>query len=395
MRTLRAPRGPIIAGVQDAKSMIRRPIPVAKSAAVLAAVAAFGAMPLGADARESGGERVAAPRPVSPRGPLTPEEQRTVTLFERAKASVVYISTARQVIDPWTRNAFSVPRGSGSGFAWDDAGHVVTNHHVIEGASEARVRLADGRELRAALVGTSPAHDLAVLRVDAGRRPLPALPLGASADLRVGQSVYAIGNPFGLDFTLTTGIISALDRSLPSEAPDVAIQHLIQTDAAINPGNSGGPLLDSSGRLIGVNTAIYSPSGSSAGIGFAVPADTVNRVVPQLIATGRYVRATIRAAFDEDLNRLITRELRVEGVAVLRVAGGSAAARAGLVGARLTAAGSVVPGDVILAVGERPVTNVAALNATLDDHRVGDTVTLRIWRQGKTRTIRITLEAGA
>ena len=182
--------------------------------------------------------------------------------------------------DIWTRNVYSVPRGTGSGFVWDDAGHVITNFHVIENASEALVKLADGREFKASLVGVSKAHDLAVLRIKVPKeRPAP-VPIGTSHDLRVGQKVYAIGNPFGLDWTLTTGIVSALDRSL-GEENGASIEHLIQTDAAINPGNSGGPLLDSAGRLIGVNTAIYSPSGSSAGIGFAVPVDTVNRVVPQ------------------------------------------------------------------------------------------------------------------
>ncbi|MEZ5726692.1 MAG: trypsin-like peptidase domain-containing protein [Burkholderiaceae bacterium] len=335
------------------------------------------------------------PRAVTPRGPLTPEETRLVALFEQAKRSVVYISTANRVIDPFTRNAFSVPRGTGSGFVWDDAGHVVTNHHVIEGANQARVRLADGRVLQADLVGTSPSHDLAVLRVDTGRRPPPPLPLGESSTLRVGQSVIAIGNPFGLDFTLTTGIISALDRSLPSEERGVVIQHLIQTDAAINPGNSGGPLLDSAGRLIGVNTAIYSPSGTSAGIGFAVPADTVNRVVPQLIANGHYLRPSLGFGYDEDLNTLITRELGVQGVAVLKVAKGSAAAKAGLRGAQLTRRGSIVPGDIVTAIDGKPIDTIAEMNAILDERRIGSRVKVRVWREGRTRDTAVVLEPGS
>jgi S1-C subfamily serine protease len=224
----------------------------------------------------------AAPRPVAARGALAADEQSTIALFERSKGSVVYISTTEQVFDLLRRNVLNIPRGSGSGFIWDERGHVVTNHHVVAGASGARIRLNDGREYAAALVGVSPAHDLAVLRITVrGSRPAP-LPLGSNADLRVGQKVFAIGNPFGLDWSLTAGIVSALDRSLPT-GDGTAIEHLIQTDAAINPGNSGGPLLDSSGRLIGINTAIFSPSGAYAGVGFAVPADEVNRVVPQLI----------------------------------------------------------------------------------------------------------------
>lgn len=224
------------------------------------------------------------PREVSPRGELLPGEQAIITLFDAARPSVVYITTQGRVVDLWTRNVFDVPRGSGSGFLWDDRGHIVTNHHVIAGASAATVRLSDGRDVAASLVGISPAHDLAVMRIDVSNAPA-ALPVGASADVRVGQSAYAIGNPFGLDWTLTTGVVSALDRSLPSGDGSV-IEHLIQTDAAINPGSSGGPLLDSAGRLIGVTTAIYSPSGASAGVGFAVPVDTVIRVVPELIAAG-------------------------------------------------------------------------------------------------------------
>ena len=206
-------------------------------------------------------------------------------MFEAARPSVVYITTQTRVVDLWTRNAFDVPRGSGSGFLWDDRGHIVTNHHVVAGASSATVRLSDGRDAAASLVGVSPAHDLAVMRIDVSNAPA-ALPVGASAGVRVGQSAYAIGNPFGLDWTLTTGVVSALDRSLLSDDGRNVIEHLIQTDAAMNPGSSGGPLLDSAGRLIGVTTAIFSPSGGSAGVGFAVPVDTVVQVVPQLIATG-------------------------------------------------------------------------------------------------------------
>jgi S1-C subfamily serine protease len=227
----------------------------------------------------------ASPRPVTPRGELGADEKATIELFEKSRDSVVFITTKAQVQDFWSRNVFSVQRGTGSGFIWDDAGHIITNFHVVEGASEAIIRLSNGKDYPATLVGTSPGHDLAVLKINVNNKLSPPLPIGTSRDLKVGQKVYAIGNPFGLDWTLTNGIVSALDRSL-TEENGVTVEHLIQTNAAINPGNSGGPLLDSAGRLIGINTAIYSPSGANAGIGFAVPVDTINRVVPQLIRKG-------------------------------------------------------------------------------------------------------------
>lgn len=228
-----------------------------------------------------------APRTVTPRGDLAADEAATIALFRNARGSVVSISTAQLVEDVWSQNVYAVPRGTGSGIIWDGEGHVLTNFHVIEGASEATIRLTDGRKFRASLVGASPAHDIAVLKIGVAFRRPPPIPIGTSADLQVGQKVFAIGNPFGLDWTLTSGIVSALNRSLRAEGGSGVVEHLIQTDAAINPGNSGGPLLDSSGRLIGMNTAIYSPSGASAGIGFAVPVDTIMDVVPRLIAAKR------------------------------------------------------------------------------------------------------------
>jgi S1-C subfamily serine protease len=337
--------------------------------------------------------RDAAPRTVTPRGDLAADEQATIELFEKSRDSVVFITTAQVVRDAWTRNVFLVPRGTGSGFIWDDAGHVVTNFHVIEGAADAMVKLADGRDYKAALVGASPAHDIAVLRIGVGFKRPPPVPIGTSGDLRVGQKVFAIGNPFGLDWTLTTGIVSALDRSLADERGGPAIEHLIQTDAAINPGNSGGPLLDSAGRLIGINTAIYSPSGASAGIGFAVPVDTVMRVVPQLIRTGRYVRPALGIEADETLNRRLAAAAGVSGVFVLGVRPGSAAERAGMKGASPTPTG-IVPGDVIVAVQGKPVDTVTRLLARLDEFRVGDVVQLSVWRDGTTREVTVTLEPG-
>lgn len=334
----------------------------------------------------------AAPRTVAARGDLAADEQATIELFEKSKDAVVFITTKALVRDFWTRNVFSVPRGTGSGFIWDDVGHVITNYHVIEGASEAMVKLSDGSDYKAALVGTSPAHDIAVLRIGVGvKRPSP-VPLGTSRDLKVGQKVFAIGNPFGLDWTLTTGIVSALDRSLSGESG--TIEHLIQTDAAINPGNSGGPLLDSAGRLIGINTAIYSPSGASAGIGFAVPVDTVNRVVPQLIKSGTYIRPSLGIELDERINQRVKAILQVKGVLVLRVPADSAAAKAGLRGAKMTREGEIIPGDIIVAVNGKSVDTVGKLNAALDEYAAGDTVKVTVLRDAKNAEIAVTLQPG-
>ncbi len=333
----------------------------------------------------------AEPRAITARGELAADEMATIAIFEQTSPSVVFITTRQRVVNPWTRNVRSVPRGNGSGFFWDEFGHVVTNNHVIEGASEANVRLNDGRSYRAVLVGRSPAHDLAVLRISVPYDRRPPVPLGSSADLRVGQKVFAIGNPFGLDYTLTSGLVSALNRSIDGEDGNI-IQNLIQTDAAINPGNSGGPLLDSAGRLIGINTAIYSPSGAYAGIGFAVPVDMVNRVVPQLIAEGRYIRPSLGISVDDDVNRAIARQLNIEGIAVLRVEPGSGAQAAGLEAARVASDGNLIPGDIILAIDDQPTADVSALLTALDGYRIGDVVSVRLWRAGSELTVSVTLD---
>ena len=324
---------------------------------------------------------------------LVAYEKALITLFERSRDSVVFINTSRTVRDAWTRNLTTIPRGSGSGFLWDDRGHVVTNFHVIQGASQATITVADGREYQARLVGASPAHDLAVLKIDTDfKRPTP-VPLGTSNNLRVGQHVYAIGNPFGLDWTLTTGVISALNRSLPNENGTRIIEDLIQTDAAINPGNSGGPLLDSRGRLIGINTAIYSPSGASAGISFAVPVDTVTRVVPQLIKTGQYNPPVLGIEIDDQLNRRLARALNIDGVFVLGIRANSGAAQAGLKGPVRDRAGNIVPGDVIMAINGQHVPTVAKLLSTLDGYQPGQTVRLTIRRGEQTIEKSVTLQA--
>ena len=258
---------------------------------------------------------------------LTAPEERLISLFEASRSSVVSITTGQRRVDPWLRRAEIVPSGSGSGFFWGDEGHIVTNAHVIQRAIRADIHMADGRVLPARLVGAAPQYDLAVLQVDLDGTAAEPLENGNSGDLRVGQSVLAIGNPFGLDWTLTTGIVSALEREIP--IGNGVIEGLIQTDAAINPGNSGGPLLDSSGRLIGVNTAIFSPSGASSGIGFAVPVDLVKRVVPQLIANGVYRPPVLGIRFDPRINEL-ARQNGIEGVVILAVDPGGPANDAGL-----------------------------------------------------------------
>ncbi|MDD1612554.1 MAG: trypsin-like peptidase domain-containing protein, partial [Methylococcaceae bacterium] len=329
---------------------------------------------------------------VTARGDLAADEKNTIELFEKSRDSVVFISTAALVQDAWTRDVFSVPKGSGSGFIWDEKGHVVTNYHVIRGASGATVKLADGRDYKAALVGASQAHDIAVLKIGVGFKRPPPVPVGTSHDLKVGQKVFAIGNPFGLDWTLTSGIVSALDRSLAGEEGP-SIEHLIQTDAAINPGNSGGPLLDSAGRLIGITTAIYSPSGASAGIGFAVPVDTVMRVVPELIKNGKYIRPTLGIEADEQFNERMIAMTGIRGVAVLRVKPGSAAEQAGLKGVSVSAQ-SVIPGDIIIAVNGKAVESLQKLIARLDDQQIGDVVQLKVVRDGQEREVNVTLQPG-
>jgi S1-C subfamily serine protease len=329
------------------------------------------------------------PRPVELRSGLDADERKTIELFQTASASVAYVTTRVQRMDFWTRNVFEVPQGTGSAFIWDDRGHVVTNYHVVQDADAAKVTLGD-QEYEASLVGGAPEHDLAVLRIRAERARLVPLKIGTSSDLQVGQKVYAIGNPFGLDHTLTTGIVSALGRTIQSAA-NTPIDDVIQTDAAINPGNSGGPLLDSSGRLIGVNTAIYSPSGASAGIGFAVPVDTVNRIVPQLVAHGRVLRPRLGVGMDDRISALVTRRLGIEGVLIRTVDAGSGAAVAGLRETRQEG-NRIVPGDIIQEIDGKAVRTTNELLARLSNYKGGDTVALLVWRDGRTLKVSVRLQ---
>ncbi|MFZ5775319.1 MAG: S1C family serine protease [Thermodesulfobacteriota bacterium] len=329
----------------------------------------------------------AAPRTVTPRGDLAADERNTIELFQAASPAVVYITNIELRRNLFSLNVSEIPQGTGSGFLWDRAGHVVTNYHVIEGASRVEVTLADRSSWKASLVGVAPDKDIAVLKINAPAETLQPLPVGESGNLLVGQKVFAIGNPFGLDQTITTGIVSALGREIES-ATGRTIQGVIQTDAAINPGNSGGPLLDSAGRLIGVNTAIYSPSGASAGIGFAVPVDAVNQVVPELIRHGRIIRPGLGIAV---ANEQLAQRVGVEGVLIVNVQPGSSAEAAGLRGTRRVAGGLVL-GDVILAVEGEQVRSYDGLRDVMEHYKVGDEVRLSIERDGRRMELRAILE---
>jgi S1-C subfamily serine protease len=358
---------------------------------ILLAAACSGGLAM-AQQRVAVGDATVQPRAVAPRGPLSADERNTISIFESVSPSVVYITTAQYVRDFFSRNVMRVPQGTGSGFIWDDDGRIVTNYHVIRGANEALVRLGDQRSYQARLVGASPEHDIAVLQIDVPADLPPPIPVGSSSDLQVGQTVLAIGNPFGLDHTLTTGIVSALNRTVENEAGG-DIVGVIQTDAAINPGNSGGPLIDSAGRLVGINTMIYSPSGAYAGIGFAVPVDTINRVVPRIIGYGRYVRPTLGVDSDDRVTQQLFGTDGAGGVLVLGVTAGSPAARAGLRATRQERNGNIVIGDIIAAVDGRSVENRADLAAALDAHEFGDRVTLTVVRNDRQIEVPVTLDS--
>jgi len=322
-----------------------------------------------------------APREVTARGDLAADEQNTIAIFESVSPSVVNITTTARVRDFWTRRVNEVPRGTGSGFVWDDQGHVVTNWHVVAGASRALVGLDSGRTFEAVLVGASPAHDLAVLKINVPIDAPPPVPVGSSADLKVGQKVFAIGNPFGLDHTLTTGVISALDRTIPGEnGPD--IEGLVQTDAAINPGNSGGALVDADGNLVGINTLIFSRSGGYQGIGFAIPVATARKVMEEIIETGTVTRGYLGveiANITADLaDSLGLRSLR--GAIIGSVAASSPAERAGL-----------RPGDVLVQVDGKSVADMSSALAAISGLPPGKAVAVRVQRGGRELTLAVTV----
>lgn len=320
-----------------------------------------------------------SPRAVTPRGDLAADEQSTIALFENARGSVAYIATTERVVDPFTRNPLQVPRGSGSGFFWDNLGHVVTNHHVIAGAGGATVRLADGRAFEATLVASSPDHDLAVLRVAIPTgRPAP-LPIASSAELRVGQKVFAIGNPFGLDWTLTTGVISALNRELPGDNGGT-IEGLIQTDAAINPGNSGGALVDASGNLVGINSAIYSRTGGSQGIGFAIPVSIARKVMEQIIKSGSVTRGWVGVEV-QDLSPELAESFSLKSAEGALIAGVLKGGPADV--------GGIRPGDILLAVNGRVVADSASLLNLIAALKPGEDAQLTVARKQQTLNLKI------
>ena len=320
------------------------------------------------------------PREILPRGDLADFEKSTITIFNSAAPSVVYIFTENAESGFFGRR--EIQQGAGSGFLWDRHGHVVTNFHVIQGSQSIQVRLDSGEAIRATYVGGSPDHDLAIIRLRSMPQSIRPIPVGTSADLAVGQAVFAIGNPFGLARTLTTGVISALDRRLPTAAGR-EVMGVIQTDAAINPGNSGGPLIDSAGRLIGVNTAIISGSGSSAGIGFAVPVDVVNQVVPKLITNGKVPRPGIGIiVLDEE----VAAGLGVLGVVIDRVVPGSEADRVGLQGIDYR---NRLFGDIIVAVGNQEVKNIDEFIRILENYEIGELIMLDVRRGDQIRTVEV------
>lgn len=320
---------------------------------------------------------------------LSSDEQATIAVFERATRSVVFIANTAMQRDPWSFNLFEVPQGSGTGFVWSRQGHIVTNFHVIYGADAITVTLADQVEYKAKVVGVDPDHDIAVLQIQAPEAALQPVTIGNSQSLRVGQKVLAIGNPFGLDHTLTTGVVSALGRTIKSMS-NRTIEGVIQTDAAINPGNSGGPLLDSAGRLIGMNTQIVSPSGAFAGIGFAVPADTVSRTVPELIKHGKLIRPGLGISLVPDA---MARRWGLHGVIIGKIGRGSMAERAGLRGSRETSVGRIELGDIIVGVDGKPVETTDDLMALMEQHKVGDQVNIEYVRGNRKLQVMVTLQA--
>ena len=317
----------------------------------------------------------------------TEDETNTTEVFSGASPSVVYVTSTALRRQMFSLNVLEIPQGAGSGFIWDDSGLIVTNYHVVARANKLTVTLSDQREFEAQVVGLAPERDLAVLRLTDPPEGLVELPLGDSSELSVGRKVLAIGNPFGLDTTLTVGVVSALGREIQSPSGR-KIRGVIQTDAAINPGNSGGPLLNSLGQLIGVNTAIYSPSGASAGIGFAIPVNTVREVVPQLIAYGKILRPIlgIERASDQWIRRN-----QIEGVPIVRTYRGFPADDAGMVGARRGNRGEILLGDIIVEVDGQPITNNDDFLSAMERHRVGDTVEISTIRGSSKQSFAVRL----
>ena len=338
-----------------------------------------------------GGTVATEPRAITPPSDhLGADEQATIDVFKQASPSVVHITNLKSQRNRISMAVDEIPQGTGTGFVWDTAGHVITNFHVVQGGDHAQVTLEDGTTYAGRVVGSAPDKDLAVVKIDAPAAKLRPLAVGTSGDLQVGQKVLAIGNPFGLDQTLTTGVISGLGREIQS-VTNRPINDVIQTDASINPGNSGGPLLDASGRLIGINTAIYSPTGSNAGIGFAVPVDTINMIVPQLIKHGDLPRPGLGISIASDQ---VASRMGLKGVVIMEVIAGGAAASAGLRGVTQSAGGKWQAGDVLVGIDGQSITVTKDLYRALDAHKVGDSVSVAVQDgSGVRREVTLTLQA--
>lgn len=310
----------------------------------------------------------------------TEDEANNIEIFSAASPAVVFVTNSGLVrTNPFSRNVEEMPRGAGTGFIWDKSGLIVTNYHVVQDASRITIRLQDHSSWEAEVVGLAPDKDLALLKIEAPRELLTPLPLGDSAMLQVGRKVIAIGNPFGLDTTMTVGVVSALGREITS-LTNRTIRDAIQTDASINPGNSGGPLLNSMGQLVGVNTQIISPSGANAGIGFAIPVNTVKRVIPQLLEFGREVRPILGIS---NLNDAISQQNGIEGVIVAEVTAGLGAQEAGLMGLSQDNNGNIILGDVIIGIDNLDINNSDDLLNALEQFQPGDIVQVRTRRRNQ------------
>ncbi|MBP9085739.1 MAG: trypsin-like peptidase domain-containing protein [Kofleriaceae bacterium] len=374
---------------QEPPRVVFRESPATKILAVLLLVVAGALVYTVMQARkQSQGVVALAPRPVVMSDQLGADEKSTIQVFSNVNPSVVHITSIAARPNRMNLDITEIPQGTGTGFIWDTAGHVVTNFHVVQSGNRAQVTLEDGKTYAAKLVGAAPDKDLAVLRIDAPPSKLLPIVVGRSAPLQVGQKVLAIGNPFGLDHTLTTGVISGLGREFKS-VTQRSIFDVIQTDASINPGNSGGPLLDSAGSLIGINTAIFSPSGANAGIGFAVPVDTINSIVPELIRNGKISRPALGI---NSLGDSLAQQLKIEGVVIQDVVPGGGAAMAGLVGVQPASNGQWAMGDVIVALAGIEVKKLSDLHKALDRQKVGDIVDVTVMQNGQKRVVKVTLQ---
>ncbi len=330
----------------------------------------------------------ARPRSVAARGQLMVDEEIAIKAFTAVSSSVVFITSKQVSRGLFHLRATEVEEDAGSGFVWDPNGYIVTNYHVVGNSPSVRISLGDQSIHTARRVGVDPDKDIAVLKIDAPPNLLPAIPIGTSRDLQVGQRVYALGNPFGYDQTMTSGIISGLGREITGKGGR-PIKGVIQTDAPLNPGNSGGPLLDSAGRIIGMNTAILSPTGANAGIGFAIPIDCINWIVPQIIRGETTPGPQLGVTTAEDH---LARGLGLDGVLLLSVTPNTTADKAGLRGTQRNEQGKIVLGDVITAIDGQPIHTTDDFYRLLGQHKIGDTVQLTILREGKKTDVQVALE---